>query len=390
MIFRILLVSCLIVFLLVSNISANESTIIPKIDFVDAVPVDIVKALAKRGNYNVVIGSNVSSNNSKRITVHMKDIECLDAIKKILRIGGLKCVHESSALLISTLSGDTVNSAFANNEKVFRLKHIFGKDAAETLSKILTKAGFIAGLQSQELIVIGNAEEIMRVESIINEIDRPVSQILIESKIIEVSESGISELGLKWGREVGKFNFAMDKQTGDFGLTEDILITLSKLAGEGHAEILAEPKILAIDGKESSINIGSRIPYAVPSGSNSESIQWTVSYIDAGVSLKILPKISSDGYITMFLEPEVSSISEWRVTSAGEFPVITTRNAKSEVRIRNGETIIIGGLINKLDRENITKIAILGDIPILGMLFQNKIIEQTKTEVIFLVTPKII
>ena len=93
------------------------------------------------------------------------------------------------------------------------------------------------------------------------------------------------------------------------------------------------------------IKIGSRIPYAVPVTSGTTT-QWTVDYIDAGVKLKITPQLGQEGDITTFIQPEVSSISEWRTTAAGDFPVISTRNACATVRVKNGETIVIGGLLS--------------------------------------------
>ncbi|MFH1709449.1 MAG: type II and III secretion system protein, partial [bacterium] len=125
----------------------------------------------------------------------------------------------------------------------------------------------------------------------------------------------------------------------------------------------------------------------VPAGSTSTSTQWTVQYIDAGVNLKILPSVASDGTIVSTIKPEVSNVSEWRMTNAGEFPVISTRNASVTVRIRNGETLVIGGLLNESDRENISKIPGFSEIPLLGTLFQRKVTEKTKTDVIFLITP---
>ncbi len=220
--------------------------------------------------------------------------------------------------------------------------------------------------------------------------DKGAPQILIEASVVEISESGMEDVGIEWGNKAGSVKFAVDKDTGKIGLAENFMITVNQLVRDGKAEVLASPRIVALDGHEALINIGSRIPYAVPVNTTASSSQWTVEYIDAGVSLKICPKVEDDGRITVLLEPEVSSISEWRATSAGEFPVITTRNAKTLVRVGNGETIMIGGLINRSERENISKIAFLGDIPFVGVLFQNRVKERAKTEVVFLVTPKII
>jgi len=327
---KILFLLAAILMLIGHHCAAEDRVILSRVDFVDASCLDVVLALAKAGGLDIILGSDVSSQSGSKVTLHMRDVPCLDAIDSVLRVSGFKFQMTGKTVLISALARDISGPAYFKN----------------------------------------------------------VPQVLIESRVVEVSESGIEELGIKWGRETGAFKFSYDGEK--IRLAEDILITLKTLVGEGKAEILAQPSIVSLDGKEAQINIGSRIPYAVPVSTSSGVLQWTVQYIDAGVSLKIIPKVLGEGFISVSLRPEVSSISEWRVTSAGEFPVITTRNAQSEVRVKNGETIVIGGLINRSDRENISKIALLSDIPVLGALFCSRVKESAKTEVVFLITPRIL
>lgn len=332
----ILLGGILFFFINLAKGVAAEDVVLKQIDFIDASAVDVVRAIAKRGGYDIVSGSNPLAFDGRRVTLHMKDVPCLAAIDAALKIAGLKYQKKGNAILISALPQDILGSAY------------------------------VAGA------------------------DTELGQVLIEGKIVEVTESGIEELGVKWGREAGKFKFIVDSETGRVSPAEDLLVTINQLVSDGRAEVLAEPRIVSLDGHESLINIGSRIPYAVPVSTSSGVAQWMVQYIDAGVSLKISPKIGENGKISVCLEPEVSSVSEWRVTSAGEFPVITTRNAKTEVVVKNGETIVIGGLINRSERENISKIAFVGDIPVFGSLFKNRVKERTRTEIMFFVTPHLL
>jgi len=381
---------CFRLFAFGSCLADDEEVILRRLDFIDANAMDVVRMIAERGDYSLVMGSIPANGSLKKITLHMKDVGCLEAIDHVLKMSGYRYEIRDKTILISNLPHDIVSSAYRNKEEVLDLKHTFAEEAGSFVSKIFPDVLHCPGPASNTLIIRGDSENVERARLLVKQLDRPGAQILIEGSVIEVSESGMEELGLKWGSETGRFKFAIDRETGEFGLTEDIMVVLNRLASEGKAEILAEPKVLSHDGCESSINIGSRIPYAVPAGVNSDTVQWTVQYIDAGVSLKIVPKVSADGYIDVFFRPEVSSISEWRTTSAGEFPVITTRNAESRVRVKEGETIIIGGLINKSQRENLSKIFLLGDIPLLGFLFQNRVKEESKTEVVFTITPKII
>jgi len=273
--------------------------------------------------------------------------------------------------------------------KIVNIRNISPDKVVETISRAIPNMIAVKNDDSSSIVIRGEAGDIKEAQKIIDSLDKRVPQILIEGKIVEVSQSGLSDIGIIWGKEQGSFKFSIDKSTGGISQSDNILGTINTLIASGKAKILANPKITALDGKEAEINIGSRIPYAVPAGSTSTSTQWTIQYIDAGVSLKILPNVASDGTIMSTIKPEVSNVSEWRTTSAGEFPVISTRNASVTVRIKDGETLVIGGLINESDRENTSGIPGLSEMPFLGGLFQRKVTERTKTDVIFLITPHI-
>lgn len=271
--------------------------------------------------------------------------------------------------------------------KVIKMKNISPDRIVETISRVIPNMISVKNEDSNSIIIRGEEKDIREAEKIITSLDKKIPQILIEGKVVEVSQSGLSDIGIIWGKEQGSFKFSIDKDTGNISAADNISVILNTLVASGKAKILANPKIAALDGKEAEINIGSRIPYAVPAGSTSTSTQWTIQYIDAGVNLKILSNVASDGTIVSTIKPEVSNVSEWRTTSAGEFPVISTRNVSVTVRIRDGETLVIGGLINESDRVNISGIPYLSDIPVLGSAFQRKVIEKTRTDVIFLITP---
>jgi len=273
--------------------------------------------------------------------------------------------------------------------RVLNIRNISPDKAVETITKVIPNIIAVKNDDSNSIVIRGEIKDIVEAQKIVSAIDRKIQQILIEGKVVEVSQSGLSDIGIIWGREQGSFKFAVDKNTGGISQSDDIVGTLNVLIASGKAKILANPKIAALDGKEAEINIGSRIPYAVPAGTSGTTNQWAIQYIDAGVNLKILPSVASDGTIISTIRPEVSNVSEWRTTSAGEFPVISTRNASVTVRIHDGETLVIGGLINESERENISGIPVLSDIPLLGGAFQRKVAEKTKTDVIFLITPHI-
>jgi len=297
-------------------------------------------------------------------------------------------IEPSSREIVSSYENLKGNSKEPKLEcKVIYIKNISPDKAVETISRAIPNIIAVKNEESNSMVIRGEKDELAEAQKIINTIDKKIPQILIEGKVVEISQNGLEDIGIIWGKEQGSFKFSIDKNSGGISQADNILGTINALIASGKANILANPKITALDGKEAEINIGSRIPYAVPAGTSSTATQWTVQYIDAGVNLKILPNVASDGTIVSTIKPEVSNISEWRTTTAGEFPVISTRNASVTVRIRDGETLVIGGLINEFDRENISKIPVLSDVPVFGQLFQRKINERSKSDVIFLITP---
>ena len=267
--------------------------------------------------------------------------------------------------------------------EVFELKYLSGKKAAEFVSRLMPEAGAIEGERGSTVLLKGKPQEMWKMKKLLTSVDRPVPQIMIESRIMEISENALKSAGFSWG---GNIKISVIPEEGKIK-AGDIPVMLNALVSRGDARIIASPRISTMDNLEAMINIGDRIPYAVPVTTSAGGTQWAVQYIDAGVSLKLTPRIGGDGMITAEIKPEVSSISEWRATAAGEFPVISTRNASTTVRVKSSQTIVVAGLINEADRENISKIPIAGDIPLVKELFQKKTKEKTKTDIVFLITP---
>jgi general secretion pathway protein D len=367
---------------------ADAAEKIASIDFVDAPVINVVQTLAKSAGLDLVLSGDQAALQSKKATIHLKDIAAEDAVEDILRTNGFNYEKKDGLLLVSTLPQDLLPTGYKTAIEAVKLKYLPAGRTAELLSKLMPQANFQAGERADCLIMRGRAEELTDAKAVIAAIDKLIPQVLIESKVIEISSSDSLKLGISYGN--GTFKFTTAKDTKKTSMAEDLTSTLNALITGGSAEVIASPRIATLDNQEAVINIGSRIPYAVPLTYASGSTQWTVDYIDAGVKLKITPQLGQDGYIRTFVQPEVSSISEWRTTPAGEFPVISTRNACATVRVRDGESIVIGGLLSDSERKNVSRVPVLGYLPLVGLLFQDRSAEKEKTEIVFLITPHLI
>ncbi|HTY12856.1 MAG TPA: secretin N-terminal domain-containing protein [Candidatus Omnitrophota bacterium] len=356
-----------------------QAALAVEINFSDASVADVSQALAKEAGIDLIMSSDQGA--AKRTSVHLKDATAEEALQSILKANGYSFEKKGNVMTVSTLPQDLSQTAYKPASRVYRLKYASADKITALLAKVMPSVTCSCGLRANSLVVRGKESDLDEAETLIGDLDYPVPQILIESKVVEVSESD-------------SIRFGIDHNSGTFkfinGKNEDVMSTLNLLLGSGKANLVASPKIATLDNSEAVINIGNRIPYAVPVCSSSTATQWTVDYIDAGVKLKIVPQLGNENSITTLLQPEVSSVSEWRSTAAGEFPVISTRNASATVRVKNGETIVVGGLISDTDRVSLTRVPILGQIPLLNLLFQNRTVEKEKTEILFLITPYVI
>ncbi|MFC1568560.1 secretin and TonB N-terminal domain-containing protein, partial [Candidatus Margulisiibacteriota bacterium] len=362
---------------------------IRQIDFNDAAVLDVVRVLARRADLDLVISGDSSLAQNKRTSLRLRDVTAEQAIDQVLSTSDLFYVRKGKTLLVSVAA--PAHHLVGNGEiKALDLKYLQAKKISELLAKVLPEVKVSPGASETSIVLQGQAALLEEARDLILLLDKPAAQVLIESEVLEISRSDSARLGLSFGREQGTFKFLTSRSSGQTAAADDLQTTLNALIAEGKAEVVARPRIATLNNHSAIINIGSRIPYAVPVSSGSSSTQWTVEYIEAGVKLKITPSLGSEGQITTFIQPEVSSVSEWRSTAAGEFPVITTRNAQATLRVKDGETIVVGGLLSESERENVSKLPVLGHLPIVGALFQSRTVEKTKSEIVFLITPHLI
>lgn len=186
------------------------------------------------------------------------------------------------------------------------------------------------------------------------------------------------------GNELNLFIFRPDLNLG---------ATLAALENQGLVESLAEPNLLAEDGKEASFLAGGEYPYPVVQGSSGVGVApVTIMFKQYGIRLSFIPTIMPQGTIRLQLAPEVSSLDFTNAIQISGFnvPAINIRTVNTEVELKNGQSFVIGGLLNNTETQTFEKIPFLGDIPVLGKFFQSIQTQRNNTELIVLVTPEIV
>ena len=270
--------------------------------------------------------------------------------------------------------------------RTFKIDNAIGEGEIEEIQNMLSilvpEEGRIdIDSRQSEIIVKGTEEELTNVATMIVGLDKRAQQIMIQAKVIEITIDGEKDLGVKWssGGIEGQISIGELTLGGSFERSGLIEATLKALQTEGKTNILSNPKVLTLDGKEAKILSGSKIPIRIITPEGLE----TVEYRDVGLSMTLTPRLSSDGLITMDVNPKIESLGEELIQG---YPVINSREEKVIIRANLDETVVIGGLISSEDIKNIRKIPLLASIPIIGELFKFTHTKSKTTEIIILIT----
>lgn len=258
---------------------------------------------------------------------------------------------------------------------------------------------FIKANPSNNTVTITAPEHIIsRFREDIAKIDSPRQQVMMEALVVEVSESASKSLGIRWGsmhsagftvRPPSDFNYqyggtaAKDQLTLSGTVAPSTLFTLNTLISQGQASVRANPRISALDGEEASIFIGREEFFLIGSGTPG-FYHHTLQSIDTGVTLTVTPKVSSMGDITVKIEPEVSEVVG---IGTGNLPIVNRRKVSTTVRVKDGDTIAIGGLIQRNVVQDEDRVPMMGKIPLLGRLFKFEGGKTEDKEVIIFITP---
>ena len=281
-----------------------------------------------------------------------------------------------------------------------------------------TKIKAVAHKESNSLVVTAKPEEWEEIKTIIERLDKVRKQLLLEVLIVEVSSDDLNDFGIDWrylgrsgphtqfnsGRVVegGLINTETGAITGNNTLSGFSLGFLEKggeLLGIFNANIknqnfnvLSAPQILTLDNQEAEINVGQDVPVRkqerTSGGGSSEATVNSFDYRPAGIKLKFTPHINPEGVVGLDLFQEITNI-EGGVTTAAN-PVFSKRNVKTYVTVKDKQTIVIGGLVSNTKQHTVSKIPLLGDIPLLGFIFRRTTYSNKKTNLMIFLTPHIL
>ncbi|HEX9779972.1 MAG TPA: secretin N-terminal domain-containing protein [bacterium] len=378
------------------------------LDYRDADLSNVLRSLSYTYNLNLVTSSDVKG----KVTVSLKNVTIDEALQAILSANDLAFARRGNIVYINAAEAqpDAVIS------EVVRLKYLKAPDAQNLVRKLLSDKGDIRIDEVSNAVVLTDfPKQIEQVKSLLQQIDEAPQQVLIEARIVDITSSDLHNIGVTWGADyapAGQTKGLFDRSTqfqeqlegtvrvpgtsstlssGQFTLDTltlkgiSVTATLDALIQDRKANLLASPSIAVLNNQEARIVIGEKVPFKERTQTTTGTTE-TTKFIDVGTTLRVTPTINTDGYITMYIHPEVSSVAS--LLDAG--PRITTREADTTVRIRAGETIVIAGLIKQEDNRTMSEVPWLGRVPILRHLFSSRSKDQTQTELAVFITPSII
>ncbi|GAB4365518.1 MAG: type IV pilus secretin PilQ [Deltaproteobacteria bacterium] len=412
------------------------------LDFKDADLTNIFRIIAEVSNLNIITTDDVKGRVSIRL-INVPWDQALDIVLKskslgvsqegnVLRIAPLATLrNEEKARLDAKKEVEKLQATLEGVVETISVNYAKASDMKAQITDLLSEGGKVQIDDRTNTIVIRDLpRNVEAVKALVAELDTPTPQVLIEARIVEVDTSFSRELGVQWGGSwhnrgatqvgvtgiqdsSGSFipgqpltnaipfdptatppNYAVNLPASiglgagggiSFGILRDNLrldLSLSALEASGNGRVISSPKVVTIDNKEAVIEQGTQIPYSTVSASGTQT-----EFIDATLSLKVTPHITPEGSVIMKLEAKNDSQGD--IGASGQ-PAINKKKASTEVLIRDGETAVIGGILQVTRKEDQAAVPWLSRIPLLGYLFKKKTNTSSNRELLIFITPKIL
>lgn len=404
------------------------------LDFQDVPVRQVLQIISQVNGFNLVTTDTVTGN----VTISLSGVPWDQALDMILKIKGLDKRLEGNILLIAPTEELTARETQQLQAKQqvaelaplistnIQINYAKALDMAAILkntdNSILTLRGTVAVDERTNTLLLRDTQvSIDEAKTLVKALDIPIKQVLIESRMVTVRDNAGEQLGVRWGfsdkqdnngvsgslegagtiaggiipslAERLNVNLPVANPAGRIGLQVARLVDgtildleLSALESENKGEVIASPRITVANQHEAYIEQGTEIPYVQSTSSGATSVEFK----KAVLSLKVTPHITPDNRIILDLVVTQDTRGDTVSTSTGPAVAIDTQEISTQVLVENGETIVLGGIFQQTTSDDITKVPLLGDLPVLGHLFKNTSVVSEKRELLIFVTPKIL
>lgn len=296
---------------------------------------------------------------------------------------------------------------------VFDINYANNADVKTYLTDLITPGvgQIIMDTRSNKALVSDLPKRLEKIKQVMTELDEASRQVLIVGEILQVTLSNKTEQGIDWEALLntkgwqdfniaGKFPSIAESASivGKLSVgtltNDDYTMVVRMLQTYGDVDIISRPQVVVVNKEEAKIMVGSKEAYITQSQSQGQASTVTsesIEFIDVGIKLRVVPTIGKDGFVTMKIKPEVSSVRETMKTSGGsQIPIVETSETETVVKVKDGSMVMLAGLIRKEKREDSSGFPVLSKVPIVKYFFSSRTSEDKKTELVIFLTPKLI
>ena len=341
--------------------------------------VEALRGLGYRSNRNIVINGELQGT----VTLSLHNTNFEDCIDLLATTHNFTYSEKNGVVLVSPAK--TMKQMAS-----IRLDHLNLSSAKEQMKLLFDEDDIAINPETSTISVAGSTAQINQAREQLKGIDHPQPQIMVKTTVIELSKSKSRDLGFTystdpWGKDTSKSGYDGFK----------FLITAAHEESFGKSKLLARPSVAVFSGRKATILMGDEVPVFTSTSTSSGTVNdatVNVEYKDVGVKLEVVPRINDQDKetITMEIKPTISSITEWISSGNNTAPQISTREAETILRVKSGQTILLGGLLRD-EIINTTKgVPLLSKLPFLGELFKKRSKSKDKTEILIALTPTII
>jgi len=389
----------------------------------------LLHALAEMGQHNLIVADGVTGS----VSLHLKDMTWREALDVVVQSKGLEATSKDGVLWISSRN-DTAERLQA---LAITLKYAKALDVAQRLQGSAGASGqrwlsargtVMAEPRTNQLFFLDTQAALKQLQNVIQWLDIPVRQVMIEAQIVEAEAQFGKSLGVRLGGAFASSfaapfaatakpvqlaiggqgiaasggiqpSYWLNLPAGSAGQTlfppasfavslfnaaanQFLNLEISAMEADGKGKVIASPRVVTADQTKALIEQGTELPYQVSNGNGAASI----AFRKANLKLEVTPQITPEGAVV--LELDIAKDSVGQVTTAGY--AINTKHVKTQVLVDNGGTVVIGGILETSDKQDEARVPGLASLPVLGKLFQSEQVTQRKTELLIFVTPRVL
>jgi type IV pilus assembly protein PilQ len=385
----------------------------------------VMQLLAEISDMNLILSEEVVGN----ITLRLHDVPWDQALDLILEIKELGTITQGNVVRvlpskqIQAMETDrlrakkTIEKLEDTETRIYEVSYKDTDTFEDVIEDIMSEQGEVRTIDGSKKIMVNDIpSKLVEIQQLLQQLDEPVKQVMIEARIVEANTTEGLDLGINWGLtynnddtgEIGIEHvdtgsaglgggFLLPSSLGVAGLGADLTfgrtgfdnlvldMKLSALETSGNGRVISSPKVLTLDGEEAKIEQGTAIPYQSVSDQGT-----TTEFQDATLSLEVTPEVNPDNTIILEIKASNSTIGSTVSTGAGSAPSIDTKEAETKLLLKDGETTVIGGIYVENTQDSETGTPFLKDIPYLGKLFKSNSHSLQRSELLIFITPHIV